>query len=107
MHSFVFSAIMIVYMFLSSANASERIYIDEKEIDNVQDCFHIHTGKNIWIETNTVHRDRTGLYTFEYDLIRHSNKSTEYKKRWKCPYCNQYWPVGSPCKDPECPSKYK
>lgn len=102
---------MIKYLFAfclisNIAFASDRIYIDETEIDQIEDCFHIHTGGNIWIQTETVHRDATGLYTLEQNLIKRA-QSSEYERKWKCPYCNMYWPVGKPCQNSDCPSRYR
>lgn len=91
---------------IASVSASQKIYIDDEQLDHKQDCFRIHQGNNIWLETKTVHRDATGLFTFENNLL-HSKKSTEYVKRWKCPYCYMFWPIGTACQNPDCPSKYK
>ena len=93
---------------LSNVNATDKMYIDKNDLDDSQDTFHIHIGENVWIETNTVHRDTSGLYTFEKDVKRDlREKSIEYKKKWKCPYCSMYWPIGTACQNKECPSKYK
>lgn len=94
----------------SALNASEKIYIDEEELNTSQDAFHIHIGNNVWIETNTVHRDKTGLYTYENNILSSTDKNTQqfgYQKTWKCPYCYNYWPIGTPCQNPSCPSKYR
>jgi hypothetical protein len=86
---------------------SEKIYIDEEEFDTKGDSFYIHTGHNVWLQTHTVHRDKTGLYTFESNINRSTDVKMEYEKKWKCPYCYMYWPVGKACANKECPSKYK
>ena len=86
--------------------ASDRIYIDEHEVDKSGHCFHVHTGGNIWYETETLNRDTSGLYVFERNLIK-DKKSTAYERKWKCPYCFMYWKIGEPCQNPDCPSKYK
>ena len=86
------------------AFASDRIYLDESEIDQCEDCFYIHTGGNIWLDSETLHRDITGLYISQKNLLK--NAKSEYEKRWKCPYCNMYWKVGQPCQNRECPSRY-
>ena len=88
-----------------SMHALERLYIDSNELDIKEPLFHIHTGNNIWIETTTIHRDFTGLYTFERDILRPEGKK-EYVKKWKCPYCNMYWDIGQACQNAECPSRY-
>ena len=90
--------------------ASEKIYIDQEELKSSNNAFHIHQGNNVWIETNTIHRDATGFYTHEESIARtfKDNKyKGDYKKTWKCPYCYSYWPIGTPCQNPSCPSKYK
>ncbi len=99
--------ILIAILLVASLSASEKIYIDDDQLEHKHDCFHIHQGHNIWLETETVHRDATGLYTHEISILRSKLHSTEYKKTWKCPYCHMYWPLGSPCKNVECPSRFK
>jgi hypothetical protein len=91
---------------LFSVNANEKIYIDSNELDSSENNFKIHVGHNMWLETETVHRDSTGLYTFENNIVR-SLKNAEYQRQWKCPYCHAYWPEGIRCQNPKCPSKYK
>ncbi len=97
---------LMILATMSPINATEKIYIDKDEMKTSQDAFHIHLGNNVWIETNTVHRDITGFYTFEGNLAKGAYKG-EYKKTWKCPYCYNYWPIGTPCQNKDCPSKYK
>jgi len=87
--------------------AIEKIYIDDDQLDHKHDAFHIHQGNNVWLETSTVHRDKTGMYTFDSHILRSKKLSSEYFKRWKCPYCYMYWPLGTACQNPDCPSKYK
>jgi hypothetical protein len=91
---------------VSSLSASGKMYIDEKEMCSKKGAFHIHMGHNNWIQTNTVHRDASGLYTFESN-IRIDPIQMAYERQWKCPYCYSYWPIGKPCQNPDCPSKYK
>jgi hypothetical protein len=91
-----------------SLNAEDRIYLNGDDIDHRQDCFRIHVGHNVWLETETVHRDESGLYTFEHSLSKSAKGAIGgYKKSWKCPYCFHYWPIGTACQNKECPSKYK
>lgn len=85
------------------------MYIDEDDFTTKGDAFHIHIGHNIWLVTNTVHRDIGGLFTYENSLtqsIDSMNQGT-YQKQWKCPYCYQYWDIGKPCGNRDCPSRYK
>lgn len=99
---------LMMFGSISSIHAYERMYINSDDFDNSQDSFKIHIGHNVWIETDTVHRDETGLYTFENSIIRSkTGNKTDYQKRWKCPYCYQYWPIGTACQNKDCPSKYK
>lgn len=65
-----------------------------------------HIGENIWLQTECIHRDESGLYTLERDVLQDGVKA-EHQKMWKCPYCHRYWPIGTACQNPECPSKYK
>lgn len=100
---------LLSMIFMGSLTAgNEKMYIDEEEFSTQGDAFHIHVGNNVWLVTNTVHRDSTGLFTYECNI----NKSLDgsimaYEKRWKCPYCYNYWPIGKPCGNKDCPSKYK
>lgn len=93
----------------SFACANQKIYIDSSELCTEHEKFRIHIGHNVWLETDTLHRDASGLYTFE-SSIQHSlggEIKAEYQKTWKCPYCYQYWPIGTACQNKDCPSKYK
>lgn len=85
-----------------------RVYIDRDdfEIGECEDQFWIHTGNNIWISTHSIQRDSKGLFAWEA-CINKDPKKGEYEKTWKCPYCYQYWPLKTPCQNPDCPSKYK
>ena len=82
-----------------------RMYIDEKQLDNSQDCFRIHLGDNMWVEVSTLHRDSSGLFIFECYILRHPG-TDEYKKVWNCPYCYRYWPEGTACQNSLCPDTY-
>lgn len=100
----------VLVSIVSSIEASEKVYIDSKELNIHQNLFRMHVGNNVWLETNTVHRDDTGLYTFESDIntfLNNQTRKAEYIKKWKCPYCYTYWPMGSACQNKDCPSKYK
>ncbi len=91
-----------------SSHHNDKVYIDEDDLTTKSDSFHIHIGDNVWIETNTVHRDHTGLFTYECSIVKSlKGFSTGYEKKWKCPYCYQYWPIGKKCQNEYCPSKYK
>lgn len=95
---------------LSAIEISEKMYINDDEFSTKTegDAFHIHIGNNVWLVTNTVHRDSTGLFAYECNLSRSmSGVKLEYVKQWKCPYCYHYWPIGQACGNKDCPSKYK
>ncbi len=87
-------------------NGEDRVYINSEDLSMDHDAFRIHIGHNIWIETSALQRDKTGLFTFEGNILRNSYEEA-YQKTWKCPYCYNFWPVGTPCQNPDCPSKYK
>ena len=84
--------------------AAERIYIDQEEYDDSQELSRVHIGHNIWYETDVVYKDETGVFTLDNHISR---KSREAIKKWKCPYCYYFWPVGTPCQNSCCPSKYR
>ena len=95
---------------LSAIEISEKMYINDDEFSTKTegDAFHIHIGNNVWLVTNTVHRDSTGLFAYECNLSRAMGSvKLDYVKQWKCPYCYHYWPIGQACGNKDCPSKYK
>ncbi len=100
-------------IFLSAAcnyTSSGKVYIDVDEFSasTSGDEFYIHQGNNVWLTTHTIHRDATGMFTYENSLLKYNSfKGADYDKKWKCPYCYQYWPLGKACGNPECPSTYK
>lgn len=83
----------------------DRIYFDPDDFPMGEESFHIHVGGNEWIQTTTVHRDITGFFTYSADVYCVPG-SIAYQKQWKCPYCNRYWPIGQPCGNADCPSRY-
>ena len=92
--------------------AKYKIYIDEDtfKANTKGDEFYIHVGNNVWLVTHSIHRDHTGMFTYEENLAKSVgdlNDKYEYEKKWKCPYCDRYWPIGKPCNNQDCPSKYK
>lgn len=89
-------------------NASDKMYIDKQEFSMDGDKFRIHIGHNVWLETDTVHNDKTGMYALYSSLHRsQGNNSYAYERTWKCPYCYSYWPIGKACQNEDCPSRYK
>jgi hypothetical protein len=99
---------LILCLGLKTLYASERMYLDPKEVSGKGTSFHIHVGNNIWLTTDTIHRDSTGMYTMEKNLMRSQGTGAKsgYIRQWRCPYCYMYWPVGEKCQNGECPSKY-
>lgn len=98
-----------VFSSFSFLEATEKFYIDEKELCFEKDTFHIHIGENVWIQTNTLHKDETGTFVYDYDLLKILDQETEmleYQKTWKCPYCYNYWPLRISCQKIDCSSKY-
>ncbi len=92
----------------SFVGASEKLYFDIDEMPTGEDAFHIHTGHNVWIKTSSIHRDVTGFYTYTHNITMTQNGvECEFAREWKCPYCHNYWPWGSPCRNPDCPGKFK
>ena len=99
-----------VFLFSHNAHCSEdKIYIDETEMSAMDDAFYIHTGDNVWISTNSIYKDKCGTFTYTRCIAcsEVASNAADYQKTWKCPYCYQYWPVGSPCQNKNCPSRYK
>jgi hypothetical protein len=80
------------------------MYVDGNDLKEEEGSFRIHIGGNVWVQTNTMHRDCTGLYTYESEI---KMLNGEYQRTWKCPYCHLHWPIGKSCKNKDCPSKYK
>jgi hypothetical protein len=79
-----------------------RVYIDE--FTHQEDSFYAHLGENIWVPTQHLACDDTGIFTYKRSIYQLDKEIT---KKWKCPYCHRLWPVGVACQNPDCPSKYK
>jgi len=94
---------------MTDMSEGDKMYIDADEFsaNTKGDAFHIHIGHNVWLVTNSVHRDSRGMFSYECN-VRKNMKGVhlEYEKTWKCPYCYNYWPLGIPCKNKDCPSRY-
>jgi len=104
---FSLSTLSTISAFQPSNLEKMHIDMDEFKIEDMGDNFYIHVGENVWLITNSVHKDSTGLFTYECNLKRSTDYKFEYEKKWKCPYCYRYWPLGKSCGNPDCPSKYK
>lgn len=90
---------------ISSPFINEKMYINVDEMVASEEAFHIHEESNRWIQINTLHSDSRGFYILESDIVKSHDGG--YEKKWRCPYCNSYWPLGKPCQNPDCPSRYK
>jgi hypothetical protein len=110
----VLLSLMLAFVSFCHADAFEsgdRIYIDPSsfDADTEGDQFYIHTGHNIWLVTHTINRDAKGMFAYQCNLVKAPDgpgSIGKYAKAWRCPYCNHYWPVGQPCGNPDCPSRY-
>jgi len=99
---------LLAMAFVATGAASDRMYIDENELDTSQNAFHIHVGHNEYIRTEIIHKDKTGLYTYENDITTQLDSlNSTYEKTWKCPYCHQQNPMNQKCSNADCPSKYQ
>jgi len=104
--SFIFFTLHACRADCSVFHTKDRVYIDAESFkaNAAGDEFYLHEGHNVWLVTHSIHKDSTGLFAYE-NTLRVSNM--EYERKWMCPYCYQYWPIGKPCNNPDCPSKYK
>lgn len=89
-----------------SPKESIKMYFDVHDMPIDEEAFHIRVGGNEWLLSRSIHRDTLGFYTFETD-IQCAPHSTAYEKHWQCPYCHLFFPWGSPCTNPNCPSKFR
>ncbi len=93
---------------LTNLCCEDKFYIDCDELNTSHDAFHIHLGHNIWVQTSAVYKDDQGFYALESNISRLGGKyNNEYERKWKCPYCHYYWPIGRPCGNKDCPSRFK
>lgn len=77
-----------------------KLYFDSNDLEISDNVIYIHLENNL-IETNILRTDQQGIYIFEDDI---TNYGVEREKKWKCPYCHHWWPVGQRCQNPECPT---
>lgn len=107
MKSFLYLVLGICLVVTSVYGTTEKIYIDEQELDMECAEIRIHIGDNTWIQTSTLHNDQYGIYTLENEIIQEKEITHKtYQRTWKCPYCYRHWPIGEKCGNKECPSKY-
>ena len=93
--------LMLCLLFTSTMIANEKMYLNEDDIKTTHDKFYLHQGSNVCLQTSTLHRDNQGLFTFESDLgkVKDDFSVWGYEKTWRCPYCNQHWPIGKACQN--------
>lgn len=89
---------LLIVASFSCLNACEKIYISETELCFYENTLLLHLGENTWTEVSSIYTDESGIFTYE--------ESCSTEKKWKCPYCNRWWPLGTPCQYADCPSKY-
>jgi hypothetical protein len=104
-------AMLFLFSFLcifSGLCASGKIYFDPDDVPFEDESFYIHQGENVWIQTSCLHADDHGFFTLEEDVYKENDDPFgEFAKKWQCPYCHSWWPLGSPCANTACPSRYK
>lgn len=98
------------FMNLSAACASNsptsthqaKLYFDANDLEIADNVIYIHL-ENTWLETQVLRTDQQGLYIFQND-ITNCGIGSKGEKKWKCPYCYNWWPIGQRCKNSECPT---
>lgn len=77
-----------------------KVYFESNDLEIADNVISIHLENN-FVETNVIRTDQQGLYIFENDI---TDCGIAREKKWKCPYCNYWWPIGQKCHNPECPT---
>src|SRR4051812_41815144 len=93
------------YSHAAAFQTQDKIYIDSDSFkaNTKGEEFYFHVGNNIWLVTHTIHRDGSGMFAYECELSKTvAGAKMDYERKWKCPYCYTYWPVGNPCGNPDC-----
>lgn len=110
----IFLLIMLISSFTGlnagTFHIQDKMYIDSDyfDVSTTGNEFYIHTGNNDWLVTHSINRDSTGMFAYESSLSKFiDGNKMEYERKWKCPYCFNYWPIGKSCGNSDCPSKYK
>lgn len=75
-----------------------KLYFGSGELEIADNMIYIHQGGHL-IETNVIRTDHQGFYIFENDIT-----NIDAEKKWKCPYCYHWWPLGQKCQNPDCPT---
>lgn len=84
----------------SCASYQAKLYFNSNDLEISDNVIYIHLENNL-IETSVIRTDQQGFYIFENDI---TNYAFEREKKWKCPYCHHWWPIGQRCQNPECPT---
>lgn len=93
---------------LERVGDDDKLYIDEDEMKSGDEAFYVHLGNNVWIYTNSVNKDQKGLFIYRASIARNIERNMSgFEKKWKCPYCFNFWPMGQACGNKDCPSKYR
>lgn len=77
-----------------------KLYFDSNNLEISANVIYIHLEDNL-IATNVLRTDQQGLYIFETDITHYEMAS---EKKWRCPYCYHWWPIGQRCQNKNCPT---
>lgn len=77
-----------------------KLYFSSNNLEIYDSAIYIHL-ENTLIETNVIRTDQNGLYVLECDITKYE---AEKERKWKCPYCHHWWPIGQKCQNSECPT---
>jgi hypothetical protein len=99
---FSFMGLSAAYASYSPTAASDqaKLYIDANNLEIADNVIYVHLEDNC-IATKAVRADQYGCYIFESDI---TDYGISREKKWKCPYCHRWWPIGERCQNPECPT---
>jgi hypothetical protein len=86
----------------------ELIYAEESEgFCPTADGYYIKVGGNRWIQSQEVHRNAKGLFTYLSKVRKIEGPGGATLIMWQCPYCDEWWPENISCQNSRCPSTYK
>ncbi len=104
---FIASFFILVMMTSSCAQASQDvIFFDIDQMTTQGTSFYLPMDGNEWLESRAIHSGTYGFFAYSYEITTLPG-SASFAKEWKCPYCNRFWPWGTPCQNANCPSKFK
>lgn len=67
---------------------------------------HTHVGQNIWIYDGVDNGIEMPIPQCSVSEDSYNTMEFGDEKTWKCPYCHHYWPMGTPCQNESCPSRF-